>query len=324
MKEIIAQYRPQIIPALEKFLFSRRVRTRWGSDVPQRMFTFCCGGKFVRGSLFLAGYHALGGTQEVTPVAVSLSLMQSALLAHDDIIDKDDFRRGNPSIHKQYESFGLGEELAIVFGDLGIFWGIESLASLDTDKERVVKAIQAFSSELSLVGYGEMEDTFLAVSSEEPTVDEILEVLSLKTGRYTIYSPLLLACILNGVEDPVLEEFCDIVGTLYQLRDDELGMFSDSVSVGKSVGGDIKENKRTVLRALLCKADPVFVREQFGKKKVDIFLVRERMHTSGAFEEYLALRISLEKKAALLIPQLHPQLQELCSSLLSFVSSRKK
>ena len=75
-----------------------------------------------------------------------------------------------------------------------------------------------------------------------------------KTAHYTFSLPFVLAAVLTNQSIPVtkaLEQIGMNIGILFQIKDDEIGLFSTENNIGKPIGSDIRENKKTLLRAFL-------------------------------------------------------------------------
>ncbi len=71
------------------------------------------GGKMLRPALTVLICEAVGGTfSSCIKAAAAIELIHTFSLIHDDIMDKDDMRRGKPSVHKVW-----GEPVAILAGD---------------------------------------------------------------------------------------------------------------------------------------------------------------------------------------------------------------
>ena len=111
-KKIIERYLKEFLTGKKQQLGSIN---RWGHDLPDRLYRFCTGGKLIRGSLILFSSDMLlsGGERLHASVASAYELIHSSLLIHDDIMDRDETRRGMPSIFYQYkeiaEKGGHGE-----------------------------------------------------------------------------------------------------------------------------------------------------------------------------------------------------------------------
>lgn len=240
----------------------------WGTDAVGRLEAFCRGGKMIRGALSLLGHRMYGGARpdEALRCAAAMELFQAGFLIHDDIMDRDRTRRGLPSYFWQYaeraEADGLsdpyhsGEALGTCGGDLAFFLGFQ-LLSMDAPPPGFL----AFCSrELSIVALAQMQDVYWGASAAMPEIDEILGLYTHKTGRYTFSMPLTAGAMLAGKSESdcrCLSRLGELMGIVFQIRDDELGLFGDSGELGKPVGSDLREGKKTIFhRALLDSLDP--------------------------------------------------------------------
>ncbi len=242
---------------------------------------FAMRGKLLRGTLFLLTCQMLGHeiTDEHLAIAVSIELIHSGLLIHDDIIDNDRVRRGKKSVFAQYEERGreinaidalhYGRSMAIVVADAAFFLSYEILSKCKSFK--VHNLIEFLSNELYLVALAEGLDSELGQVNKEATEGDILSVYHYKTARYTFSMPFVMGCIYSGASKDVyetLDKLGEKAGVIFQLKDDEIGFFGKEEDIGKPVGSDIRENKKTLLRYLLFKKannkDKQVLKKSFG------------------------------------------------------------
>lgn len=265
MKEILAEYPDNIKAYLNNLLEEKgnsngRIN-RWGKDVAGRLKKFSTIGKMIRGSLVLFTQEMYGkkNNDESLKVAAAIELFHSGLLIHDDIIDRDDLRRGNPSVHYQYNNLGMEERLqdphqfgismGICAGDIAFFIGFELLSTLNIKYSVKDKLLQLFSREFTSVGLGQMQDIFFAESRQDPKEEDILNLYLHKTARYTFSLPFILGGLLSDISEQeieYLEKLGELLGLIFQIRDDELGLFGEVIDFGKPIGSDIEEKKKTL------------------------------------------------------------------------------
>src|SRR3972149_9894968 len=94
--------------------------------------------KRLRGSFVYYGYKLIGGKKEkdILKAAMSIELIHTALLMHDDFMDQDDTRRGLPTTHEYYKTYHInknfrfhpqhyGESMAVTVGDVALLLGHE-------------------------------------------------------------------------------------------------------------------------------------------------------------------------------------------------------
>jgi geranylgeranyl diphosphate synthase type I len=295
------------------------VAGEFDADVLRRLKEYVVRGKLLRGALVFLGYEAARGPQFSEPdpkaerrclaAAAAMELTQSFLLIHDDIMDKDDVRRGVPSLHRQYRELArergvedadhLGVSLGICVGDVGVFLAMELLAQADP------ALLGTYARELNLVGLAQMDDVFFGQAPEEPTVDRIIQVYRFKTGRYTFSLPLVLGAALAGADtrtQEALARFGEELGVVFQIKDDEIGLFGEEEHIGKPAGSDISANKKTVFRQLLIAADaPAETMALFGRpslSKEQVETVRRSVHDKEVLSAADSL-VATHRRAAL-------------------------
>lgn len=239
---------------------------RWGEDAVERLFGFVRRGKLVRGALVWAGARVCGGAPEewCARVGAALELFQSGLLVHDDVMDRDRVRRGGPSMFAQYEGRAdeegvrearrVGEALAVCVGDVAFFLGFGLLAGVGRGAAMRDALLRCVAEEYARVGVAQMDDVWYGATGGGVSLDDVLRVYRYKTGRYTFSVPLSLGALLAGADEGVrgaLEEVGELLGVVFQIRDDELGLFGSEEEIGKPAGSDVREGKRTVFWVLL-------------------------------------------------------------------------
>lgn len=263
-KNLIINEIAQIIRLQKQFAKSEYP---WSKDALSRLEEFAVSGKMIRGLLVVlaAGEKSKQIQADAVKIGAALELMHSGILVLDDIMDRDVLRRGKPTLHTQYatlsnlssksESLHYGEGMASCVGILAYFLAISQFGKVQSGKN-LSELIQLFSVEMGLLGLGQMDDLdtgTMRASSEK----DCLRIYEQKTGRYTFGLPILAGLILSGKSGASLntkvQNLSKSLGIIFQLRDDYLGVFGESVQTGKSVGGDIRERKKTWLYFSLLK-----------------------------------------------------------------------
>lgn len=234
-------------------------------SVLERIIDFSSSGKMIRGSLVFLGHSLLSpdAHKGILDAACAMELFQSGLLIHDDIMDRDSTRRGKPTIHARYsedcaglgskEAQRAGEALGICTGDICFFLGQEALS-------RATSTVPASSPnghtsilgtycsrELAKVGLAQMKDVEWGLTPQIPSKTEIMRMYCHKTARYTFSMPLAVGAILARRPEAThtLEAIGEALGIVFQIRDDELGIFGSEKQIGKPIGSDIREGKKT-------------------------------------------------------------------------------
>lgn len=199
------------------------------------------GGKRLRPVLLLSACDLFeGDLQRALPAAHAVEVFHNFTLMHDDIMDASDMRRGKESVPKKY-----GANLAILSGDTMLIKAYQEIEKMPKDSS--FKAFQLFNKTALEVCEGQMMDMSF---EETPDVKEsdYLEMIRLKTA-------VLLACSLKlgGICSNVSETQLDLLyelginmGMAFQIQDDILDSFGNE-NFGKEIGGDILNDKKTIL-----------------------------------------------------------------------------
>ncbi len=240
----------------------------WGADLMDRFYSFCIQGKMIRGGLIILGYSLFRDDipDIAAKTAAAIEIIHSSLLIHDDIMDRDDLRRGKKTFHVQYRDEWMkrqapdpdhfGKSLAICAGDIGFFLTFDLLSELNVDPLLRAKILAFWSKELTTVGLAQMQDVSHSLFPNRVTQRDILEMYRYKTARYTFSLPLATGALLAGQTEDVtgrLIRLGEQVGIIFQIKDDEIEFFGDSDSIGKSAGSDIREGKKTLFHLHLQK-----------------------------------------------------------------------
>jgi geranylgeranyl diphosphate synthase type I len=223
MPPIFKTYKSLIDKFLLNFLDAKKESLAavndFGPDLLGRIKKMVVAGKTIRGSLVLFAYCFTNSkpSEDAIKLAAAMELMQTALVIHDDIMDKDDVRRGIPSFHKQYNS----ESLAMCAGDVLFFLAFELLGSIKTDELTLGRIIRLVGREYQNVGIAQMAD----ISHSAKTKVDVLSLYTNKTARYTFAIPLMLGATLAGTTKEMLrylESYGVATGVLFQIQDDKL------------------------------------------------------------------------------------------------------
>jgi geranylgeranyl diphosphate synthase, type I len=297
----------------------------WGPDAVHRLTGFAAGGKMVRGGLVLlaARMHGRALSRPLLAAAAAMELLHSALLVHDDIMDNDRLRRGAETIFAQYEKLargagraagGFGRSMGICAGDVGFFLAWDILARLAVQPPRRSEVLGLVAREMCAVGAAQMQDMAFATFRRLPGPDEVLDLYLYKTARYTFSLPLACGAVLAGAGEAAVRRLARLgtyLGVVFQIRDDDLGMFGSRARTGKPVGSDIREGKKTLLALEVLRrargAERKRLASLYGKKGLsaaEIASVREAAVRLGARGRMQDLAADLAAEAARIIETL--------------------
>jgi len=201
------------------------------------------GGKRIRPALTLIGAELSGALPEdAISQAVAIELFHNFSLMHDDIMDRADLRRGNPTVHKKWN-----ESTAILSGDGMMVMAYQHL--IRNAFEATPKLIRVFSKMALDVCEGQMKD--MEFERTMPTMDEYIDMIRQKTA--VLLGAALQIGFLIGKDDETSASrlyHCGVNwGIAFQIKDDYLDLYGGDKS-GKVIGGDISSNKKTVLHLL--------------------------------------------------------------------------
>ena len=211
------------------------------------------GGKRVRGYLVKVGQMLFGlDDDSFVDIAAALEIFQTAILIHDDIIDEADKRRGMETINAKYEGH-LGVAKGICIGDLGFFISYKIISELNLPNEVKEEIFKVYSRTLYNTVNGEIIDVelpFKNIKFHKNMSDKIIyDIYINKTAWYTIIGPLLIGIACTNAKDNDKEKIIEAginLGIAFQIKDDLLGLYSDIISMGKTLN-DIKEGKQTII-----------------------------------------------------------------------------
>ncbi|MFB1062783.1 geranylfarnesyl diphosphate synthase [Natrinema sp. H-ect4] len=195
-----------------------------------------------------AAYRSFAPLDESGPVdmmaaAVSVEVIQSFTLIHDDIMDDDDLRRGVPAVHKEYDL-----ETAILAGDTLYSKAFEIMLETGAESDRIVDALSVLATTCTDICEGQSLDVTFEQRTDV-TPDEYLEMVEQKTAVLYAASACLPA-ILLGADDETIDELYGYgldIGRAFQIQDDVLDLTVPSEELGKQRGSDLVENKQTLI-----------------------------------------------------------------------------
>lgn len=224
----------------EMVLFEEYLQASVKSDNPliseMTGYLFGTTGKRLRPLLVLMTAKACGAIiPETYHGAVTVELLHTATLIHDDVIDKSDTRRGKRSLHAVYDN-----TQAVLLGDY-----LLSTALLESVKTKDLNIIRIISELGQNLAEGELNQFTLA---DRIIVDEAayFEVIDKKTASL-MRASIAIGAITGGADSLMIRRFTQlgsILGICFQIRDDIFDYFNRDV--GKPTGNDIREGKITL------------------------------------------------------------------------------
>ena len=209
------------------------------------------GGKGLRPLLLFTALEALKeDMSKGISAASAIEMIHTYSLIHDDLpaMDNDDLRRGKPTNHIVF-----GEAAAILAGDNLLNESFNVIAkdkNLSADvRIKLVETISAASGQSGMIS-GQMLD--IEAEKRATSLEELESIHAYKTGAL-IKAPVTAACIIAEAAPNVtegLERFSEVIGVLFQIKDDILDLEGNPELTGKNTGSDVKKGKVTYVSEL--------------------------------------------------------------------------
>ncbi|MBN2856832.1 MAG: polyprenyl synthetase family protein [Candidatus Delongbacteria bacterium] len=240
-KNNLEEYRNKINHSLEE-LFEK---TEPVSLYQPMKYAVNIGGKRVRPILCGIFYRMFGGDPaKILYPALAIELLHNFTLVHDDIMDDDDLRRGNQTVHVKWDL-----STGVLSGD-----GIISLAYQVLIKEQFDESdriIKVFTDGLLEVCEGQAYDKEFE-SRNDVSETEYLNMINNKTAALlSVSSEIGVLCA--GCDEQTVQtakKYGRALGLAFQIQDDLLDIAGDESLFGKTYGSDVVEGKKTYLYIL--------------------------------------------------------------------------
>lgn len=206
-------------------------------------------------SSFVHYAYLLGDTEvdeRIWNVAVSLELVHTALLMHDDLMDQDIVRRGKPTTHEYFKNGDThyGNAMAVNVGDVVLCAGFQLLHESGFSGKPLSDAMSKMLRGITNTAFGQAYDVTLEKLKHEWTEDDVVAMHKAKTSVYTYENPLFIGAYLANLPSgaySILHDYAMDGGVAFQMQDDILGVFGDTEKTGKSANSDLLQGKATLL-----------------------------------------------------------------------------
>src|SRR4030042_927310 len=206
------------------------------------------GGKRLRPILAMLSCEAVGGVPETTiPFGIALEYMHNSTLIHDDIIDKDKWRRGLQTTHEKF-----GVPFAILAGDALIgetYRMLSYMAPPELNSVTYKEIIRSIADAEKAFYEGEALDIEFG-KRFDVTIPEYMVMIEKKTGQLYYLAGKGGALIGKGNRKEIenLAKYGLLFGLMFQMKDDLLNILTKQSSLGKQqIGSDILNGKRTLM-----------------------------------------------------------------------------
>jgi geranylgeranyl diphosphate synthase type II len=228
-------------------IFSERFNTTHFPEHPSTLYEPCnyflsLGGKRIRPVLCLMANELFGDIHEdAFNAAIAIELFHNFSLIHDDIMDAASLRRSMQTIHTKYN-----QNTAILSGDVMLIRSYDYINKITA--KYLPKVLHLFNKTAREVCEGQQLDMDFE-QKNNVLLDEYIHMISLKTS-VLIAASLEIGATIGGAGEANcnhIYEFGRNLGIAFQIQDDYLDAFGNADKVGKNIGGDIKQNKKTFL-----------------------------------------------------------------------------
>ncbi|HLF20307.1 MAG TPA: polyprenyl synthetase family protein [Bacteroidota bacterium] len=276
------EYKTKVDEYLSQFIDESKPQTLYH---PAR-YVLVGGGKRIRPLVVLLSCEAVGGsTEDALHASAAVEILHNFTLVHDDIMDNADSRRGRATVHKKWDT-----NVAILAGDALLALAYRAL--LRTNSTRIQEICEAFTEGVVVVCEGQAYDKEFE-TRKRVGVEDYLLMIQKKTAAMVAVASEIGALIGNAGEQELraLRKYGESVGRAFQIQDDLLDLIADEKKLGKTIGGDLVEGKKTFLllealkrakgkdRSMLLN---VMKNGGISKKKVSEF--RKIYERTGAFD----------------------------------------
>jgi len=225
----------------------RYLRTFITEHKPQTLYhpakyVLAAGGKRIRPVITLLACEAVGGeANNALHAGAGIEILHNFTLVHDDIMDHAETPRGRLTVHKKWD-----ENVALLSGDALLAFAYRAL--LRTKSTRIQEISKIFTEAIVTICEGQALDKEFE-TRHRVHVNEYLMMIEKKTGKLVSIAAQLGALIGNAAVSDMeaLRRYGEYVGRAFQIQDDLLDIIADEKELGKTIGGDLVEGKKTFL-----------------------------------------------------------------------------
>ena len=213
-------------------------------------FVMSAKGKRIRPILTMLSCDALSEQYDNSiDVAIAIELLHNFTLVHDDIMDGDSIRHGQPTVHNKWDT-----GTAVLTGDSLLWLSLHVLKKIEENREQI---IFHFIDSIKLVCEGQAYDKMFE-DEDYVSLSEYNKMISMKTGHMIgLCSHLGAICAgVNNDTQNKMKNYGLEIGKAYQIQDDLMEIYSDENIMRKSLHSDIELNKKTYMICLASDIDP--------------------------------------------------------------------
>ncbi|BCU67453.1 geranylgeranyl pyrophosphate synthase [Sulfolobales archaeon HS-7] len=293
---------------------------------------FKAGGKRLRPVITYMITDMLGGdTNRAILAGAGIEMLHVFTLIHDDIMDRDELRRGVKSVHAEY-----GINNAILAGDLLHALGMRTIleAVRGLNEQIIYESIRLIHDSIIIIAEGQAIDMGFE-NSPIVAEDRYFKMIEKKTAQL-FGAAMGLGALISGQDTKIVDMTIRAginTGIAFQIVDDILGLTGDETEIGKPKFSDLREGKKTIL---IIKAfedadrnEKEFITRVLGNKEVSQSELEKAVNIILRYSLDYARQKASEyiKQAKILIDQLpekNPLPRKYISQVLDLTIERRK
>lgn len=184
-----------------------------------------------------------GDPEQAQHIARAFEMLHNFTLIHDDIMDVAPMRRGKETVYKKWNS-----NIAILSGDALAIMAFQQLLKLNCDAQQIIKIAHVFAQTSLEICEGQQYDLDFE-TQPNVTINEYVNMIRLKTA--VMFAGCLKAGAIfmnaDAQSEQALYDLGIHLGIAFQIMDDVLDVYAETTEFGKTIGGDIRDNKKTYL-----------------------------------------------------------------------------
>jgi geranylgeranyl diphosphate synthase type II len=205
-------------------------------------YVLAAGGKRIRPVLLMLACEAVGGNaRNAVHAGAAIEILHNFTLVHDDIMDNAGSRRGRTTVHIKWDT-----NVAILVGDELLALAYREL--LQTTSPNIQRIAESFTDGVVEVCEGQAYDKEFE-TRPGVTVNDYLLMIEKKTAKMVSVAAEIGALVGNGSTKAIraLRLYGHHIGLAFQIQDDLLDIMANEAELGKKIGGDLVEGKKTFL-----------------------------------------------------------------------------
>lgn len=248
-------------------------------------------GKRLASSSTLMIYRGYAGEldERVLKVGLGVELYRHGILIHDDLVDRDESRRGGKTFHEIFdkdERYGNG--IALFAGNLLFSLALKSILNSGFSLDKIKDVADLLAGDYLAVNESQILDLDFEYSKPD---EKEWYVMASKRASSLFHATILTGAILGGASKRdlrLLEEASHNIGYSFDIQDDIIGAFASEKQYGRPAGGDLaywKKPLHMVYTLRLAKEEEVREIEKAIGNREEVERVREIIRASGALDK---------------------------------------